>query len=84
VKHKATGIFVLSSESNRVKMHRLGVSALRTGKPITFEEVLGRIEAVTNEDIQRVAEEMFDENKIAITALGVSSSEAEELDSLIK
>jgi predicted Zn-dependent peptidase len=77
VKHKTIGLFILGSESNRQRMHQLGLSTLRTGKPRSVEDVVSKLEAVTNEDIQRVADEMFDPDKIAITILGMSKAEAE-------
>ena len=83
VKHKTIGLFVLGAESNRQRMHHLGVSTLRFGRPRTIEEVVSGLEAVTGEDIQRVAEWMFDREKIALTALGVSEVEAEDIESLI-
>ena len=83
VKHKTIGLFVLGSESNRQRMHHLGVSTLRFGGPRTIEEVISGLEAVTGEDIQRVAELMFDSKNIALTALGVSEAEAKDIESLI-
>jgi len=84
VKHKTVGLFILGSENNRQRMHQLGISSLRTGMPSSVEDVVSKLEAVTNEDVQRVAEAMFDTKKIAITALGVSQAESEQLESLIK
>ncbi len=83
VKHKTMGLFILGSESNRQRMHNLGISTLRTGRPMSVEEVVSRLEAVTTDDIQRVAGNMFDSNKIALTAFGVSDKEADDLDALI-
>ena len=83
VKHKTIGLFVLGSESNGQRMHHLGVSTLRHSKPRTIEEVVSGLEAVSNEDIQRLAEAMFDTKKISITALGVSEAEAGSIESLI-
>lgn len=83
VKHKAVGLFILNAENNRHRMHHLGVSTLRDGKPRTIEDVIGKFEAVTNEDIQCVADWMFNRDKIAITALGISETEVEDLESLI-
>ena len=83
VKHKTMGLFILGSESNRQRMHQLGISTLRTGEPSSIEDVVSRLESVTAEDIKRVSEKIFDGNKIAITALGVSPSEAENLASYI-
>ena len=64
-------------------MHQLGISALRTGMPSSVENVVSKLEAVTNEDVQRVADAMFDTKKIAITALGISQAESEQIESLI-
>ena len=83
VKHKTIGVYILSSESNRERMQQLGISSLRTGVPMTTEEVIVRLDAVTNEDIQRVAERIFDKNNIALTALGISKKEAENIDTLL-
>jgi predicted Zn-dependent peptidase len=83
MKHKTVGLFILGSESNRQRMQNLGLSTLRTGKPRSIEDVVSRLEAVTSEDIQRVAESMFETDKIAITALGVSETEVDDLESHI-
>ncbi len=79
IKHKTIGLFVLGSESNGQRMHHLGVSTLRHGKPRTIEEVMSGLETVSTEDIQRVSEAMFDTKKIAITALGVTETEADSI-----
>ena len=83
VKHKTIGLYILGSENNRQRMHNLGTSTLRTGKPRSLEAVVTKLEAVTNEDVVRVAEKMFEGNLIALTALGVSDAEAMDLESLI-
>jgi len=83
VKHKTIGLYILGSESNQHRMRHLGVSTLRSGEPRPVEYVVSRLEAVTNEDVMRVAESMFDSNKIAFTALGVSEAEAAGLSSLL-
>lgn len=80
LKHKTVGLYILGSENNRQRMHHLGVSTLRTGEPRSVDEVVARLESVTNADIQGVAESMFDVNKIAFTALGVSRTEGEALE----
>lgn len=73
----------MGSESNRQRMHHLGVSTLRYGKPRNIEEVVSGLEAVTGEDIQRLAEWMFEREKIAFTALGISEEETDAIESLI-
>jgi predicted Zn-dependent peptidase len=83
VKSKTIGSYVLRSESNRERMHQLGLSTLRNNVPKTVEEVVVMLDGVTNENIQNVAEKLFNKNKIAITALGISKSEAENMDALV-
>jgi predicted Zn-dependent peptidase len=83
VKHKTMGIFILNSESNRQRMHQLGVSTLRSGKPRTVDEVVAKLNAVTGEDVCRVAEKLFDTDKLSVTALGVSEEDSETLSGLI-
>lgn len=79
VKHKTIGLYTLSSESNRQRMHHLGVSTLRRGEPRTVDDVISLLESVTDEDICRVANNLFKADKIAITALGMSEKESENI-----
>ncbi|MBD3172463.1 hypothetical protein GF326_08325 [Candidatus Bathyarchaeota archaeon] len=79
VKHKTIGLYTLSSESNRQRMHHLGVSTLRRGKPRTVDDIISLLESVTNEDICRVANNLFKADKIAITTLGMSEKESENI-----
>ncbi len=53
-----------SSAENR--MFFLGETYLQYGRPITGDEVLGRIESVTEDDVLRVAEKMIDRKKLAL------------------
>jgi len=84
VKHKTIGLYILNSERNMHRMHHLGTSTLRTGKPESMEDVVSRLGSVTNEELQRVATEMFKGNKIAITALGITENEVKDLDNLLE
>lgn len=83
VKHKTVGLLILNSENNRQRMHQLGVSTLRSGKPRTVDEAVAKLIAVTDKDVSRVAEQLFDTNKLSITALGVSEEDSEALSGLI-
>ncbi|TRO54157.1 insulinase family protein [Candidatus Bathyarchaeota archaeon] len=83
VKHKTVGHFILGSESNRQRMHQLGVSTLRSGKPRTVDEAVAKLNAVTCEDVCRIAERLFDPNKLSVTALGVSLEDSQALTGLI-
>ena len=84
VKHKTIGLYILNSERDMHRMHHLGTSALRTGKPRSMKDVVSRLERVTVEELQRVATEMFKDNKIAITALGITENEVKDLDNLLE
>ncbi|MFH0849334.1 MAG: pitrilysin family protein, partial [Candidatus Bathyarchaeota archaeon] len=83
VKHKTVGLLILNSENNRQRMHQLGVSTLRSGRPRTVDEAVAKLNAVTGEDVCRIAEQLFDTNKLSITALGVSEEDSEALSGLI-
>ena len=82
-KHKTVGLLILNSENTRQRMHQLGVSTLRSGEPRTVDEAVAKLNAVTDEDVCRVAEWLFDVKKLSITALGVSEEESEVLHGLI-
>ncbi len=79
VKQKTVGMFILGSESNQRRMHQIGVSSMRLGKPRTTNEIVALLEKVTVEDVTRVADAIFDKNKLSITALGMSETDAEGL-----
>ncbi len=53
-----------SSAENR--MFFLGESYLQFGRPITGDEVLAKIESVTEDDVLRVAKIMLDRNKLGL------------------
>ncbi|MDD1769986.1 MAG: insulinase family protein [Methanomassiliicoccales archaeon] len=53
-----------SSAENR--MFFLGESYLQFGRPITGDEVLGKIESVTEEDVLRVGKSMIDRKKLGL------------------
>lgn len=80
VKQKTIGMFILGSESNQRRMHQIGVSTLRLDNPRTVNEIVKLLEAVTVEDIARVADRTFDINKMSLTALGMSDTDSEGLE----
>jgi len=41
-----------------------------TGKPLTVEEVFKKIDAITPEDIRRVARDLFREEKLRLALIG--------------
>ena len=80
VKQKTIGMFILGSESNQRRMHQIGVSTLRLGVPRTTNQIVELLETVTVEDITRVADAVFDKNRLSFTALGMSEADAEGLE----
>jgi len=80
VKQKTIGMFILGSESNQRRMHQIGVSSLRLGKPRTLKEIVDLLEAVSVDDVSRVANYVLDPNKVSLTALGMSKDDASGLE----
>jgi len=78
-KHKTIGVFVLSTESTQSRMYQLGISTLRLGRPRTIREVVEGLEAVTPEDVARMAGGVFDRDGVSVIALGLSKEKAEDL-----
>jgi predicted Zn-dependent peptidase len=82
IKHKTTGLFVLSSESSESRMMQLGVSSLRQGKPKTLEEAINGINSVKLGSIKELAEDIFAIDRLGLTTLGLSKSTVKKLDNL--
>jgi len=80
VKQKTIGMFILGSESNQRRMHQIGVSTLRLNTPRTVNEIVAMLEAVTVEDVARVATRIFDLNAASLTALGMTELDASGLE----
>jgi predicted Zn-dependent peptidase len=64
------GSLMLSLESTASRMSNLARQELYFGRFFTLDELIDSIEAVRPEDIQRVANEFFDQRQIALTVLG--------------
>ncbi len=66
--------YLMGLESPGARMQSLGRSTLLRGKPISHEETLAAIEAVTMEKVMAVAKEVLDQKPcIAIVGKGVES-----------
>ncbi len=63
------GSTVLSLEDTGSQMTRIGKNELVYGEHLTVEELLGRVEAVTVEDVQAVAAE-FLAQPLAVAVIG--------------
>ncbi len=61
---------LLALESTAARMNRMGRSVITGTELLTPEEIAARIEAVTADDIRRLASEHLDLNKIYLSAVG--------------
>ncbi len=69
-RENAKGRLVLALESTAARMNRLGSSVL-TGQPIlSVEQLVARIDAVTLEDLQALAAELFHGGELSVAAIG--------------
>ena len=69
-KKKTKGNLVLGLENNRSLMGRLGVTELHESEFLSVSEVIERIEAVSPEEIQGVAERLLDRDRLNYALLG--------------
>src|SRR5215216_304186 len=61
---------MLSLESTSARMSNLARQEIFFGRQFTLDEILERIERVTIDDVQRIANEIFRGDGLAITAIG--------------
>ena len=64
------GSLMLSLESTSSRMSNLARQEMYFGHFFTLDELVESIEAVTAEDVQRIAQTFFDPRQIALTILG--------------
>ncbi len=69
-KDQLKGSLMLSLESTTARMSNLARQEMYFDHFIATDEILQRIEAVTSEDLMRLAKEFFDKKQIAVTVLG--------------
>lgn len=69
-KTQIRGALVLGLESMSNRMMRMGKSMIYFGRVIPLEEIIGKINAVTHDDIARVANHIFDERNLSLAAVG--------------
>jgi len=66
------GSMLLALESTTSRMSNLARQELYFGRHISLDEIAKGIDAVTAEEVRSVARELFDADRIALTALGPS------------
>ncbi|MBC5806357.1 MAG: peptidase M16 [Candidatus Eremiobacter antarcticus] len=75
-KEHIKGNMLLSLESTSTRMIRLGRSELNIGRHISTAEVTERIEAVSKEQVDALARQLFVGERLALTVLGPVDSQA--------
>lgn len=73
-KDQMKGSLMLSLESSHSRMNKLAKDELIAGMHTSLEDMLKEIDAVTEEQVFRVAQELLVSSSMAITALGPLSS----------
>lgn len=73
-KDQMKGSLMLSLESSHSRMNKLAKDELIAGTHTTLEEMISDINAVTEQQIGRLAQELFTREKMALTGLGPLSS----------
>ena len=69
-KEQATSSVLLSLESSGARVGALARQEIIHGRRFSPDEIIRRIEAVTREDVQRIAQECFTTTRLALGALG--------------
>lgn len=69
-KEQLKGNLILSLESTINKMTQIGRQEIYFSRNFTIEEMLHNIDAVTSEQVQRIAHSLFGKDSIALTTLG--------------
>ncbi len=73
-KDQMKGSLMLSLESSHSRMNKLAKDELITGSHTSLEDMLSEIDAITEQQVFRVAQDLFAQKTMAITGLGPFSS----------
>jgi predicted Zn-dependent peptidase len=77
-KAQLRGSLLLGLESTSNRMHRIARNELYEGRFVPLDELVRRVEAVSSEDVQRVAAELIPRERLSLVALGPSAGSAFE------
>ncbi len=69
------GRLLLGLESPANRMHRIGRTHLGDGELLSMDELAARVQAVTAEDVQQVANEMWRPELMSVAAIGPRADE---------
>ncbi|MCB2225147.1 MAG: insulinase family protein [Desulfarculaceae bacterium] len=74
-KEHTKGSILLAAENSDSRMSRLARSEYNFGREVPMEEVVANIEAVTVDDLTRIAAQCLDPTKLGITVLGPADAD---------
>jgi predicted Zn-dependent peptidase len=77
-KENLKGRIVLSLESTGARMNRLGSEVLADAPLLSLDEVTGRIDAVTTEDLSQLARELWLPERLSAVGIGPDEARFEE------
>lgn len=80
-KRLVKGANVRSMESTEHRLYRLGVNHMLNGSTEVLEDRLARIDAVTEDDVMRVAEDLLRADRLNTVVLGKGNREIRNYDS---
>jgi len=69
-KEQAKAATMLSLESSNARMAHIAQQEIYFGHQTSYDEILKKIEAVTADDVQRIANEVFQSESLALVVLG--------------
>jgi len=76
-KESLKGSLMLGLESTGSRMSMLARSEIYHGRHITLDELIAHIEAVTAQDVQRMANDLFHPGRLSMAAIGPFRSDGE-------
>ena len=79
-KRLVKGANVRNMESTEHRLYRLGVNHMLNGSTETLEERLSRIDAVTEDDVMRVADDLLRADRLNTVVLGKGNREIRKYD----
>jgi predicted Zn-dependent peptidase len=77
------GSLLLASESADNQMVRCAQNEIHFGKEVALQDVIQKIEAVTPQEIQDLANDLFDRSQMTLTLLGPLDSEKEAFEEIL-
>ena len=77
------GSLLLASESADNQMVRSAQNEIHFGKDIALQSIIEKVEAVTAEEIQDLANELFNRNQMTLTLLGPVNTDKKEFEDIL-